>query len=80
MCTFHRASQVVLIVKNLPANAGDVREVGLIPGWGRSQGSKIYRSRNWKKPGWLSIRRDLLGSTGAHLELQGTMSLLADVQ
>ena len=26
------ASQVVLVVKNLPANAGDARAVGLIPG------------------------------------------------
>ena len=33
-----RASQVVLVVKNLPANAGDVRDVGLIPGLGRSLG------------------------------------------
>ena len=31
-----RASQVVLVVKNLPANAGDIRDVGLIPGSGRS--------------------------------------------
>ena len=30
------ASQVALVVKNLPANAGDVRDVGWIPGWGRS--------------------------------------------
>ena len=29
------ASQVVLVVKNLPANAGDVRDSGLIPGSGR---------------------------------------------
>ena len=33
-----RASQGVLVVKNLPANAGDIREVGLIPGLGRSPG------------------------------------------
>ena len=33
-----RASQVALVVKNLPANAGDIREVGLIPGLGRSPG------------------------------------------
>ena len=33
-----RASQVALVVKNLPANAGDVREVGSIPGSGRSPG------------------------------------------
>ena len=26
-------SQVVLVVKNPAANAGDVRDVGLIPGW-----------------------------------------------
>ena len=30
-----RASQVVLVVKNLPANAGDVRHMGLIPEWKR---------------------------------------------
>ena len=30
------ASQVVLVVKNLPANAGDIRHMGSIPGLGRS--------------------------------------------
>ena len=29
------ASQVVLVVKKLPANAGAVRDMGLIPGLGR---------------------------------------------
>ena len=33
-----RASQVALAVKNPPANAEDIREVGLIPGWGGSPG------------------------------------------
>ena len=32
------ASQVVLVVKNQPANTGDIREVGSIPGSGRSPG------------------------------------------
>ena len=32
------ASQVALVVKNLPAHAGDLRDVGSIPGWGRSPG------------------------------------------
>ena len=32
------ASQVVLVVKNPPASAGDVRDMGLIPGLGRSPG------------------------------------------
>ena len=31
-----RASQVALVVKDLPARAGDVRDVGLIPQSGRS--------------------------------------------
>ena len=32
------ASQVVLVVKNLLANAGDLRNTGLIPGLGRYPG------------------------------------------
>ena len=33
-----QASQVVLVVKNLPTNTGDVRDAGSIPGQGRSLG------------------------------------------
>ena len=33
-----RASQMVLVVKNPPANAGDPRDMGSIPGLGRSPG------------------------------------------
>ena len=33
-----RASQVALVVKNLPANAGDIRAMDLIPCAGRSPG------------------------------------------
>ena len=29
---------MVLVVKNLPANAGDLRDSGLVPGLGRSPG------------------------------------------
>ena len=32
------STQVVLMVKNSPANAEDARDTGLIPGWGRSPG------------------------------------------
>ena len=38
--THTRASHVVLVVKNPPASAGDVRDVGLIPGLGRSPGGE----------------------------------------
>ena len=32
------AFQVALVVKNLPANAGDIRDLGSVPGLGRSLG------------------------------------------
>ena len=31
-------SQVARVVKNPPTNAGDIRDAGSIPGWGRSPG------------------------------------------
>ena len=37
-CVVKRASQVALVVKNLSANAGDVRDAGSIPLLGRSPG------------------------------------------
>ena len=33
-----RASQLTLVVKNTPANSGDIRDMGSIPGMGRSPG------------------------------------------
>ena len=39
---------MALVIKNQPTNAGDVREVGSIPGWGRSpvgeQGNSLQYS------------------------------------
>ena len=37
-CLVNGASQVVLVLKNLPVNAGDVRDSSLIPGLGRFPG------------------------------------------
>ena len=37
-CGLCMASQVALVVKNESANAGDVRDTGLIPESGRSHG------------------------------------------
>ena len=37
-CDGDRASPVALVVKNQPANAGDVGDSGSIPGSGRSPG------------------------------------------
>ena len=49
------------MVKNLPANEGDTREMGLIPGLGRSPGGghgNPFSILSWKipqteEPGWL---------------------------
>ena len=38
LCLMLVVPQVTLVVQNLPANAGDIRYVGLIPGLGRSPG------------------------------------------
>ena len=38
-CIQRGASQVALVVKNLPANDGNKRDAVLIPGWGRSPGA-----------------------------------------
>ena len=35
-----RASLVVLVVKNPPANAGDLKDAGSVPGSGRSPGGE----------------------------------------
>ena len=51
--TLDRASQVVPVVKNLSANAGDIRVTGLIPGLGRSleKGMATHSSiLTWKMP------------------------------
>ena len=37
--TIYRCSQVVLVVKSPPANAGDARDTGSTPGSGRSPGA-----------------------------------------
>ena len=36
----YMASQMALVVKNPPANAGDLRDTGLIPGSRRSPGGR----------------------------------------
>ena len=36
-------SRWLLVVKNLPANAGDLRDRDSIPGWGRSSGGDDRR-------------------------------------
>ena len=47
------ASQVALVVKNLPASAGDIRDSGSIPGWDDSleEGMATHSSiLTWRIP------------------------------
>ena len=44
------ASQVVLVIKNPPASAGDIREVGLILGSERSPGGENGKPLHLEKP------------------------------
>ena len=55
MALIIRASQAVLVVKNLPTNSGDVRDLGLTPGSGREdpleEGMAIHSSiLAWRTP------------------------------
>ena len=46
-----KASQVVLVVKTLPASAEDIRDKGLIPGLGRSPGGghgNLLKCSSWR--------------------------------
>ena len=69
------ASQVVLVVKDLPANAEDIRDVGSIPALGRSpRGGHCNHSSFW--PGESHGQRSLVGySSWGHTELDKTEQL-----
>ena len=47
------------MVKNPPANAGDVRDMGSIPGLGRSLGGKAWQSTPVFLPGEFHEQRNL---------------------
>ena len=76
------ASQVAPVVKNLPVNAGDTRDVGSIPGSGRSPGggdsnplqySCVENPMDCSPPG-SSVHGDSPGNdtgVGCHFLLQG---------
>ena len=56
-----RASQVALVVKNLPANAGDIRDADLTPGLGRSLGGRTWQLTPVFLPGESHGQRTLAG-------------------
>ena len=66
------ASQVALSVKNPPDNAGDRRDMGLIPGSGRSLGGGHGNAFQWsclenpmdRGAGWATVHRVIKSWTG----------------
>ena len=59
---FGGAFRVALVVKNLTANAGDIREVDSIPGLGRSTGGGHWQPTPVFLPGESHGQRSLVGS------------------
>ena len=69
-----RASQMVLVVKNLPANAGDIRDVGSIPGLGQSPGGRHGNPLQYSCPvdrgvWWATVHRVTKTDTTEQLTL-----------
>ena len=69
-----RASQVALVVKNSPANAGDLRDAGLIPGSCPGEGhgnplqySCLENSMDSEPGGLQSIGSQRVGHNGSDL-------------
>ena len=56
------AFQVALVVKNLPANAGDIRDLGSVPGLGRSLGEGNGYSFQYSLSGESHGHRSLVSS------------------
>ena len=64
---------VALVVKNLPANARDLRELGLIPGSGRSSGRRKWQPTPVFLPGEPHGQQNLVGySLWGHKESDTT--------
>ena len=64
---------MVLVVKNPPAEAGDIRDMSLIPGSGRFPWRRAWQSTSGFLPGKFHGQRSLAGcSPWGHRELDKT--------
>ena len=69
--TFYFFLIQVLVVKNPPANAGDIRDVGSVPEWGRSPGGGNGNPLQYSCLEILHGQRTLAGySPWGHKELE----------
>ena len=58
-----QASQVALVIKNLPANTGEVRDGGSNPGLGRNPWSRAWQPTPVLVPGESHGQRSLAGNS-----------------
>ena len=64
---------MVLVVKNPPANAGDIRDAGSIPGLGKSLGERHGNPLKYSFPGESHGKRSIAGyNPWSHKELDMT--------
>ena len=70
MCV--QASRVALVVKNLPANVGDIRNAGSIPGLGRSSGGSPLQYSCLENLPWTEEPGRLQSIGSGHKELDAT--------
>ena len=72
-CTFNSQCSGALVGKNPPARAGDVRDTGSIPGWGRSPWRRACQPTVFFLPGESHGHRNLVGySPWGHKESDTT--------
>ena len=76
MCTYIWSSQVVLVVKNLLANAGDARDAGSSPRLGRSPGRRKWQTTLVFLPGESHAQRGLKLYSPWHCEVSDTTERL----
>ena len=58
-----RSTKVALVVRNLPADARDLRDAGSIPGSGRSPEGESMATNSAFVPGEFHRQRGLMGSS-----------------
>ena len=71
------ASQVALVVKNLPASAGDIRDTGSIPASGRSPRRRKWQSTPVFLPGESHGQRSRLGTVHGVTKSQAQLKRLS---